>query len=75
MLTIPNVEQERFTLLVEAEARRYGMMVRDYLRKVWYHEAATKFGEYVALSQVDELISLTDEYASMDLDITSDALS
>ncbi len=61
MLTLPQAERQGFVSLVEGEAARYGLSVRDYLRKIWYHDSAARLGEYVALSLVDQLIELAEE--------------
>lgn len=62
MLKLPEAEREKFRTLVEGEAARYVLSVHEYLRKVWYHEAAARLGEYVALSLVDQLLELIQEH-------------
>lgn len=57
-MMIPDSERMRFESLMLAHADRFGMAPEEYLRKVWYHEEATKVGEFVAMSFLDELIPL-----------------
>mgnify|MGYP001587407246 FL=1 len=56
MIVLPVTERDKFTATVNAEAKRYGLLPSDYLRKIWYHEEAAKLGEYVAMSLVEELV-------------------
>ncbi|MBA7635901.1 hypothetical protein ES703_43511 [subsurface metagenome] len=58
MITIPKSEQERFEAILYGQAQNFGLTSEEYLRKVWYHEQATKLGEYVAMSLLEELLSL-----------------
>ena len=37
------------------------MDVREYVRKVWYHQQAARLGEYVALTLVDLLLAILPE--------------
>ena len=57
-ISIPRSERERFLNMVAGEASRYKMDVRDYVRKVWYHQQAARLGEYVALTLVDLLLTI-----------------
>jgi hypothetical protein len=56
MITIPNSEQQRFKSLLLGQAKRFGLTPEEYLRKIWYHEEATKLGEYVAMVLLEELL-------------------
>ena len=58
MITIPKSEQERFEAILCGQAQNFGLTSEEYLRKVWYHEQATKLGEYVAMTLVEELLPL-----------------
>ena len=58
MMTISNTEQEKFVSLIKGNAALFAMTPEDYLRKVWYHEAASKVGEFVALNLLDNLLGL-----------------
>ncbi|KKN71470.1 hypothetical protein LCGC14_0420490 [marine sediment metagenome] len=58
MVTIPEAELIRFKILISGNAKRFQLTPEDYIRKVWYHEEASKLGEYVALAIMDELLSL-----------------
>ena len=58
MITIPKTEQERFSATLGGQARNFGLAPEDYLKKVWYHEQATKLGEYIAMVMLEELLSL-----------------
>ena len=58
MVAIPKGELTRFKSLILGNAKRFGLTPEDYLRKVWYHEEASKLGEYVALVLMDELLPL-----------------
>ena len=57
-MNIPKSEKNRFETLVAAQAKLHGLTVDEYLRKVWYHEEAAKLGEYVAMSLVNDLMSI-----------------
>ena len=56
MIILPATERGRFEVTVNAEAKRYGLLASDYLRKIWYHEEAAKVGEYIASVFADELL-------------------
>lgn len=56
--TIPISERQRFENLLLVQAERYGLTPDEYLRKVWYHEEASKFGEYVAMLLLEQLLIL-----------------
>ena len=58
MMTISTTEQARFVSLIKGNATLFAMTPEDYLRKVWYHEEASKVGEFVALNLLDHLLSL-----------------
>lgn len=58
MIILPATERGRFEVTVNAEAKRYGLLASDYLRKIWYHEEAAKLGEYVAVVLTEELVTL-----------------
>ena len=60
-ISIPRSERERFLNIVAGEASRYRMDVREYVRKVWYHQQAARLGEYVALMLVDLLLTMIPE--------------
>lgn len=58
MKEIPISERQRFENLLLGQAERYGLAPEEYLRKVWYHEEASRFGEYVAMTLLEELLPL-----------------
>lgn len=58
MIDIPKSEQQRFEAILYGQAQNFGLTTEEYLRKVWYHEQATKLGEYVAMTLLEELLSL-----------------
>ena len=58
MVTIPDNERIKFENLLIGQAQRFGLTPEEYLRKVWYHEEASKVGEYVAMMLLDELLAL-----------------
>ncbi len=58
MLELPASERMRFEARILGHAARYGVSPTDYLRGIWYHEAASALGEYVALTFVEELVQL-----------------
>ena len=60
-IAVPSSEKERFLDVVGGEASRYKMDVREYVRKVWYHQQAARLGEYVALTLVDLLLTIVPE--------------
>ncbi|MFC1949798.1 hypothetical protein ACFLW0_06480 [Chloroflexota bacterium] len=59
---IPISERQRFENLLRVQAQRYSLSPEDYLRKVWYHEEASKFGEYMAMSLLEQLLPLVPMY-------------
>jgi hypothetical protein len=56
MVTIPISERQRFENLLLGQAEIYGLTPGDYLRKIWYHEQASKLGEYMAMILLEELL-------------------
>ena len=58
MLTIPKSEQSKFENIICGQAQRFGLTPEEYLRKVWYHEEASKLGEYIAMTLVEQILSL-----------------
>jgi hypothetical protein len=58
MITIPNNEKVKFENTVCGQARNYGLDKEGYLRKVWYHEQASRLGEYMAMVLVNDLLEL-----------------
>lgn len=58
MITIPKTESDRFKRMLSGQARHFGLTPEEYLRKIWYHEEASRFGEYVAMTLVDEILPL-----------------
>lgn len=56
MLTLPESERENFERLVRHQADKLAMKPTEFVRKVWYHEQAARFGEYVALTLAHELL-------------------
>lgn len=40
------------------QAQRFGLTPEDYLRKIWYHEQASRLGEYIAMTLLEELLPL-----------------
>lgn len=63
MVKIPEQERNRFENLILGNAKKFGFTPEDYLRKVWYHEEASKLGEYVAIVLLEELLSLMNKSA------------
>jgi hypothetical protein len=57
LIEVPESERIRFDSLLHGQARLFGLNPTDYLRKIWYHEEASKLGEYVAMTLVDEAIN------------------
>ena len=57
-MTIPISERQRFENLLLGQAQRYGLAPDEYLRKVWYHEEASRLGEYVAMILLEQLLHL-----------------
>jgi hypothetical protein len=55
---MPDEEKKRFERLIRGQADRFGISAEDYLRKVWYHEQASRLGEYIAMVLLDELLKL-----------------
>ena len=58
-MNIPEAERLRFEDILQGQAQRFGLNTEDYLRKIWYHEMASRFGEYMALVLLDQLLSIT----------------
>lgn len=58
MIAIPKSEQEKFENILYGQAQRFGLTPEEYLRKVWYHEEATRLGEYIAMTLLEELLPL-----------------
>lgn len=58
MINIPRSERGKFEAILYGQARHFGLTPEEYLRKVWYHEEASKLGEYVAMSLVNEILPL-----------------
>ena len=58
MLEIPESECQRFTNILAGQAQRFNLSPTEYIRKVWYHEEASKLGEYVAMVLTNELLSV-----------------
>ena len=58
MIHIPHSEAVRFKSVICGQAEHFNMSVEEYLRKIWYHEQASKLGEYVAMSLVNEVLPL-----------------
>jgi hypothetical protein len=56
MVTMPISERQRFENLLLGQAEIYGLAPEDYLRKIWYHEQASKLGEYMAMILLEELL-------------------
>lgn len=59
MVIIPDSERIRFETVLSGQAQRFGLSPEEYLRKIWYHEEASRFGEYVAMMLLNQLLSLT----------------
>ena len=56
MIQIPKTEQARFEAILTAQSQRFGLTAEEYLRKIWYHEEASRLGEYMAMRLVDDLL-------------------
>jgi hypothetical protein len=63
---IPIEERQRFENLLFAQAQRYGLAPEEYLRKVWYHEEASRLGEYVAMILLEQILPLVPTMKSDD---------
>ena len=59
-MSIPNTESRKSNGLLLGQAARYKMTPYEYLHKVWYHEEAAKLGEYVAMTLLQQLVSILD---------------
>ncbi len=59
---VPISERQKFENLLKVQAQRYDLAPEEYLRKVWYHEEASKLGEYVAMSLLEQLLRLVPFY-------------
>jgi len=57
-MTIPISERQSFENCLLGQAGRFGLSPEEYLRKVWYHEEAAKIGEYMAMTILEQLLSL-----------------
>jgi hypothetical protein len=68
MIAIPESEKERFISVLYGQAQRFGLTPEEYLRKVWYHEEASRFGEYIAMTLLEELLPLIPEVKSGELE-------
>ena len=44
--------------MLKGQAARYGLEPDEYLRKIWYHEQASRIGEYIAMALLDDLLKL-----------------
>jgi hypothetical protein len=65
MITISATERLNFVNLLKGKANLFAMTPEDYLRKIWYHEEASKVGAFVALNLLDNLLgllSISEEY-------------
>ena len=58
MIRIPETEQEKFGAMLTKRAQEFGLTPEEYLRKIWYHETASRFGEYVAMVLLEQLLPL-----------------
>ena len=58
MLRLPEQERTRFHSLIKGQAAGYGLEPDEYLRKIWYHEQASRIGEYVAMALLEDLLKL-----------------
>lgn len=58
MITIPQTEQDKFEAILTRRAGQFGLTPEEYLRKVWYHEEASRLGEYIALVLLEQLLPL-----------------
>jgi hypothetical protein len=58
VITIPDSERQIFESLLLGQAKLFGLAPDEYLRKVWYHEEASKLGEYVAMVLLDQLLTI-----------------
>jgi len=56
--TISNRERQKFSNFLLGQAQIYGLTPDEYLRKVWYHEQASRLGEYVAMVLLEQLLPL-----------------
>ncbi len=58
MIAIPKAEKLKFEGIIIGNAKRFGLTPEEYLRKIWYHEEASRVGEYVALTLLDQILPL-----------------
>jgi len=58
MINIPKKERTKFETMLCGQAQGLGLDSQEYLRKVWYHEQASKLGEYTAMVLVNDLLEL-----------------
>lgn len=58
VIAIPETESDKFKSILLAQARHFGLTPEDYLRKIWYHEEASRFGEYIAMTLLEEVLPL-----------------
>lgn len=58
MINIPDKEQKRFEGMLRRQAQEFGLSAEEYLRKVWYHEQASRLGEYTAIVLTNDLLEL-----------------
>lgn len=66
MVTIPDSERLKFESLLAGRAQRFGLTPDEYLRKIWYHEEASKLGEYMAMTLLEQLLALVPMSTSAD---------
>jgi hypothetical protein len=57
-MNIPKNEKTRFKNMIRGQAQQFGLNEQEYIQKVWYHENASRFGEYIAMALTDELLQL-----------------
>lgn len=57
-MVIPETERIKFENLLQGQAGKYGLTPEDYLRKIWYHEEASRIGEYMAMVLLEQLLPL-----------------
>lgn len=58
---IPIIERQKFENFVFGQAQKFNLTPEEYLRKVWYHEEAAKFGEFMAMTLLEQLLSFLPE--------------
>lgn len=57
-MNVPKIEQVRFIKMIKGQSQQFGLSEQEYIQKVWYHENASKLGEYMAMNLAEQLVGL-----------------